>query len=82
MQERARELFDERMSALFDQVPVLSGFHVGADLNVSEVAVTVPGWNASRELAQDLAVYLDSLVDERPEVAELLRGRTFARAIH
>jgi hypothetical protein len=79
---RGQELFDQRMSTLFNEVPVLSGFHVLDDLSVAEVAVTVPGWSASSELAEDLASYLADMIDERPEVAELLRGRTFARAVH
>jgi hypothetical protein len=79
--QRAREIFDERMASLFDRVPMLSGFCVQSDLSIAEVAVdTWPGWNASAELIEEIGRSLQDLVDERPDVAELLRGCTFARS--
>jgi hypothetical protein len=38
----------------------------------------IPG----EELYKDLMVALTNLAEERPEAIELLRGRTFARALH
>jgi hypothetical protein len=35
----AREIFDARMAALFEQIPALSGFYVQADLSVAELSV-------------------------------------------
>jgi hypothetical protein len=80
--QRARELFDARMAALFEQIPTLSGFYVQADLSVTELSIqTWPGWSASPELREDIARFLQDMVDARPDVAELLRGRTFARSL-
>lgn len=81
-QQRSREIFDARMAALFEQVPALSGFYVRADLSVAELAVFAwPGWSAAPELQEDIAHFLQAMVEERPEVAELLREHTFARSL-
>jgi hypothetical protein len=80
--QRARELFEGRIAALFDQVPMLSGFHVRPDLSVAEVSVsTWPGWSPAPALGEDIAHFLQEIVDDQPAVAELLRGRTFARTL-
>jgi hypothetical protein len=80
--QRAREIFDARMAALFEQIPALSGFHVQADLSVAELSIYAwPGWSASPELREEVARFLQDMADERPGVAELLRGRTFARSL-
>ena len=81
--QRAREIFDAHMAELFEQIPALSGFYVQVDLSVTEVSVHAwPGWSASPELRDDIARFLQAMVNERPDVAELLRGRTFARSLH
>jgi hypothetical protein len=78
---RARQIFDERMASLFHRLPMLSGFCVESDLSIAEVAVdTWPGWNPSAQVIEEIGRLLQDLVDERPDVAELLRGRTFARS--
>jgi hypothetical protein len=80
--QRAREIFEARMAALFEHIPTLSGFYVEADLSVAELSIhTWPGWSASPELGEDIARFLQDMIDERPDVAELLRGRTFARSL-
>jgi hypothetical protein len=80
--QRAREIFDSRIAALFEEVPMLSGFCVQDDLSVTELTVyTWPGWSASPELREDIARFLHEMVEARPDVAELLRGRTFARSL-
>ena len=79
--QHAREAFEASIATLFDEVPALSGFYVRADLNVTELSVcTWEGWRASPELAEDIGRFLRDLVDGEPELAELLRGRTFARS--
>jgi hypothetical protein len=79
--QRARQIFEERMASLFDRLPMLSGFCVERDLSIAEVAIdTWPGWNASKELVEEIGRLLQDLVDETPDAAELLRGRTFARS--
>ena len=53
------------------------------DLEVTDVAVhSWPGYVAGEQLYKDLMLALTDLADERPEAIELLRGRTFARALH
>jgi len=50
---------------------------------VTDVAVhSWPGYVAGEEVYRDLITALADLADERPEAVELLRGRTFARALH
>jgi hypothetical protein len=80
--QRVREIFESRIAALFEQVPMLSGFYVQADLSVAELTIyTWPGWSASPDLREDVAHFVHEMVDARPDVAELLRGRTFARSL-
>jgi hypothetical protein len=80
--QRAREIFAARIAALFEEVPMLSGFYVQADLSVTELTIyTWPGWSASPELREDIARFVRDMVNGRPDVAELLRGRTFARSL-
>ena len=87
-----------RVEWLFRRCPVLCGFsvqasaqltreraagHLDGDLFLSDVS-----WSSrlDREqtalLVDEIAHALLELVDEQPEVAELLRGRTFARILH
>ena len=81
--QRAQQIFEERMAALFQRLPMLAGFCVEGDLSVTEISVdTWPGWSPSEQLHEEIGRILDDLVDERPDTAELLRGRTFARALH
>jgi len=86
------------VNALFRRYPALCGFSVRdvatgskeleagqpeRDLVLAEVGVYPwPGYAQSGQLLSGIAVALLELMDECPEARELLRGRTFARAIH
>jgi len=73
----------KHLADLFERLPMLSGFALHEDLEVSEVTVhSWPGYVAGEELYEDLMAALADLAEERPEVIAVLRGRTFARAIH
>ena len=71
------------MNTLFQRHPTLCGFAVRDDLSFSNVAChpAMLGEDA-KELADEISATLVDLLDERPEAAELLRGRTLARTFH
>ena len=87
-----------RIAMLFEQFPTLCGFSVQerstlsiehpvielqAGLCVADVTVnTRSGVHAVRELCNEVARVLVELMDEHPDVLELLSGRTFARMLH
>ena len=80
---RAEAIVEEHVHALFRRLPMLSGFSLRHDLELADVAVhTWPGYSAGPELYQELVEMLAELAEERPDAVELLRGRTFARALH
>jgi hypothetical protein len=67
---------------LFQRLPMLSGFWLRTDLEVAEVSVfTWPGYTAGRDLYEQLTESLVQLADDCPEAMQLMRGRTFARAV-
>jgi hypothetical protein len=86
-----------RIEELFGRYPVLHGFSVqGAavlpekvrqsvkpnTLVVAEVGVDpLCGLDYSERVSDEIAVVLIDFVKDRPEAAELLRDRTFARAL-
>jgi len=86
-----------RVDDLFGRYPALQGFSVqGADalpetvrrnvqpntLVVAEVGVDpLCGTEYSERVSDEIAVALIDFVRERPEAAELLRDRTFARRL-
>ena len=88
----------DRIAALFSRWPILDGFSVqerssltqdrvnanlDAALCVADVAVrTWPGYDASAALYEEITEAMLELLDERPEACDLLRGTTFARALH
>jgi hypothetical protein len=80
----AAKLFQERLAALFERLPMLSGFHVSHELRVVEIATQVsPEWVGPQKMVEEIRAALEELVIGDPEgTAELLRGRTFARAFH
>jgi len=81
--QRAQATVEKHLLALFERMPMLCGFSVRHDLELSEVSVfTWPGYSAGSELYEDLVQALADLAEERPDAIELLRGRTFARALH
>lgn len=81
--QHAQASVEKRFGALFERLPMLCGFAVRHDLELTEVSVFAwPGYTAGRELYEDLAHAIADFAEQRPEAIELLRGRTFARAIH
>jgi hypothetical protein len=80
--ERVEAVIDGRIGALFRRIPMLCGFALRADLQPAEVAVhSWPGYVAGEELYGDIVATLADLIAERPDAAERLRGRTFARQL-
>lgn len=75
---------DAAVNELFAAWPELYGFSVGqleGVLSLEDVAADP--WGAhTAELPGEIAAALLELIDEQPEAAELLRGRTFARTLH
>ena len=50
---------------------------------MAELSVfTWPGYTAGRDLYDEVMQSLVDLAEERPEAVPLMRGRTFARAVH
>lgn len=92
------EDLEARVDELFGRHPALQGFSVqGTDalpepmrsavkentLVVAEVGVDpICGNEYSEKVSDEIAVVLLDFVKERPEAAELLRDRTFARKLH
>lgn len=73
-----------RVAALFGRYPALCGFSVQEDeLVLSDLTChPVPDRERAEAVLGEVAQVLLELVDEQPEAAELLRGRTFARTVH
>ena len=71
------------VQALFRRQPALCGFSVRDDLSLSNVAChpALQGARAS-ELLDEISDALYELLEENPEAAEVLRGRTLARVFH
>jgi hypothetical protein len=68
---------------LFKRLPMLSGFWLRPDLNVAELSVfTWPGYSAGQDLYEEVVQSLIELAEARPGALQLMRGRTFARAVH
>jgi hypothetical protein len=71
------------MHRLFQRLPMLCGFSLRADLELDEVSVF--GWSghtAGRDVYEAVMRSLVELAEERPEAMHIMRGRTFARAVH
>lgn len=80
---------------LFERCPDLDGFSVQAkvhaegnpdgaeELFVTAIGIARPAGAARcTDIFQDIAATLNDLLDARPEAHALMRGRTFARAVH
>lgn len=81
--ERAKAFVAARVDALFKRLPVVCGFSLSRDLRVVDLVWHGwPGYTPSAQLYLDVAEAIGALLEERPEAAELLRGRTFARTLH
>jgi hypothetical protein len=80
----ARKDLAADMDSLFERCPALSGFTVRGEeeLYVSDVGIA-PRLSAEQygEIFQEIVATLAALLEERPEATELLRDRTFARAL-
>ena len=73
----------QHIHQLFQRLPMLSGFWLQPDLDVAELSVfSWPGYTAGPELYEEVTQSLGDLAEERPEAVQLMRGRTFARAVH
>ena len=67
---------------LFQRLPMLCGFLLRSDLEVAELSITWPGFTAGARLYEEVMQWLIDLADEQPQAIQLMRGRTFARAMH
>ncbi|HYR36323.1 MAG TPA: hypothetical protein VEQ87_18670 [Burkholderiales bacterium] len=78
-----RDQIEAVIQPLFERNPQLCGFAVQDDLSFTHVACH-PALDAdeARELIDEISGALRELVEEDPEAAELLRGRTLARSFH
>jgi hypothetical protein len=52
------------------------------DLELAELSVTWPNCTAGPDLYDDVMQSLACLAEDSPEAVQLMRGRTFARAVH
>ena len=80
-----QDRLDAQVGSLFARCPELCGFSVRGvknDLFVADVGIA-PRLSPEQygEIFQDIARTLADLLDDAPEACELLRGRTFARAL-
>jgi hypothetical protein len=74
---------NDRVSTLFQRYPALCGFLVKEDLSFSNVAChPALASDEAQILCEEISAALYELLEERPEAAELLRGRTLARTFH
>jgi hypothetical protein len=80
--EYGEEIVETHLQQLFRRLPMLSGFWLGPDMEVAEVVFSWTGYTAGRALYDHVANSLLQLAEECPEALELMRGRTFARAVH
>lgn len=71
------------VAALFQRCPPLCGFTVDGELCVEQLACH-PALDSQRAavIADEIVRAFSELVNEEPEAVELIRGRTFARALH
>lgn len=67
---------------LFRRLPMLSGFWLHADLKVARVVFTWTGYTPGHDLYDQVTESLLQIAEECPEAVHLMRGRTFARAVH
>ena len=74
----------QRLEALFKLRPALCGFAVQEFSPIPSHVVCHPALDCEEAQAvlSEIAEMLLDLVDEQPESAELLHGRTFARMLH
>jgi hypothetical protein len=81
---RSQALIEARIREVFKRVPLLLGFSLDSELCISDVEVgTWPGCDWSDRVCGEIGAAIDELVAriEDEGASELLRGRTFARAL-
>jgi hypothetical protein len=77
------DMVESHLAALFERLPMLCGFALRHDCEVTDVTVhTWPGYTAGEDLYEQLMQGLVDLAEEQPDAALLMRGRTFARMVH
>lgn len=88
VQDRQRRRFEEDLSArlevLFRRCPALCGFTVQEDVVAPSYLTCHPAQDqeGAEALLGEVTQMLNDLAEERPEGAQLLHGRTFARVVH
>ena len=84
LRRRFEEDLSARLEVLFRRCPALCGFTVQSDDPMPSLLTCSPAQSeeAAEAMLGEVAQMLLELVDECPEGAELLQGRTFARALH
>jgi hypothetical protein len=81
--QRTEAIVTQHVYELFQRLPMLSGFWLRPDLKVAELSVfSWPGCTAGTDLCEEVMQSLVDLAEERPEAVQLMRGHTFARAVH
>ena len=81
--QHTEAIVERHLSELFQRLPMLAGFWLRPDLELEELSVfTWPGYTAGRELYHEVMQSVVELAEERPDALQLMRGRTFARAVH
>jgi len=81
--EQTEAIVARRVGELFQRLPMLSGFWLRPDLDGVELSIhSWPGYIASEDVYEEVRQSLVELAEERPEAMQLMRGRTFARAVH
>ena len=86
--ERQRQRFEEdlaaRLEVLFGRCPALCGFTVQEEIVAPAYLTCHPAQDqdGAEALLEEVTRMLVELSEERPEGAQLLHGRTFARVVH
>ena len=81
--QHAEAVIARHLCQLFRRLPMLCGFWLRPNLQVQGVSVLSSSGGTTRaELYEQIAQSVVDLTDEHPDAAQLIRGRTFARAVH
>jgi hypothetical protein len=84
--ENTEAALQKTLGILFKRYPALHGFAVqkrAHKLHLSDIAVhPFHGDDMHALLEGEIAMAIAELIEDRPEAAKLLPGRTFARALH
>ena len=84
MASRSQGLIEQRVREAFARVPLLLAVTFDQDLSLADIEVQpCPGCDWSDEVYLGVDAEITALLDElkRAGASELLRGRTFARAL-